>query len=183
MGDLMSIEEKIINYLQSQKFTKNADLSEINTTSSQNKEGNELLYVRASVLEKQLGINYSNNSIYYAFDMNGNYVGCVKISILNNIPPNQVEMEYWAREEYKNKGNMTVLAQEVIKDIFENEVFNNLKVREGVETSNIDSIMVAINKGSFESLAVAKKLGFDEKGYLYIEDYYKNMEKKPSISL
>ncbi len=183
MGDVMSIEEKIINYLKLQKFIKNANLSEINTTSCQNKEGSKLLYVRASVLEKKLGTNYSNNSIYYAFDMDGNYVGCVKVSILNTIPPSQVEMEYWANEEYKNKGNMTILAQEVIKDIFENGAFNNLKVREEIATSNIDSIMVAINKSSLASLAVAKKLGFDEAGYLYIDDYYKNIENKPSIGL
>jgi RimJ/RimL family protein N-acetyltransferase len=183
MGDVMSIEEKIINYLKLQKFIKNANLSEINTTSCQNKEGSKLLYVRASVLEKKLGTNYSNNSIYYAFDTNGNYVGCVKVSVLNVIPPNQIEMEYWANEQYKNRGNMTVLAQEVIRDIFESKSFDDLKVRDGIPTSKIETIMVAINDDNLASLAVASKIGFDKTGHLHIEDYCRNKEVKSPINL
>ena len=174
----MNIDEKIIEFLQSQKGIKNAVLSKTSITSIQNKEGSNLIYVRASIFEKQLGINYSNNSIYYAFDMNGNYVGCVKVSVLNVIPPNQVEMEYWANEAFKNKGNITVLAQEVIKDIFENKTFDNLKVRDGIQTSNIESIMVAINQDNFASLSVARKLGFDENGLLHISDYYQKLESQ-----
>ena len=179
----MSIDKKIFEFLKLQKGTKNAIFSETNVTTNQNKEGSNLIYVKASILEKQLGINYSNHSTYYAFDMNGNYVGCVKVSVSNVIPPNQIEMEYWANEQYKNKGNMTVLAQDVIRDIFESKSFDNLKVREGKPTSKIESIMVAINDDNYASLAVASKLGFDETGYLHIEDYYKNKDAKPSIDL
>lgn len=177
LGDVMSVEEKIINYLLSQKFTKNATFSKTNISSGRNKDGSNLLYVSASILEKQFGVNYSNNSIYYAFDMKGNYVGCVKVHILTT---SQVEMEYYTNEEYKNKGNITILAQEVIRDIFEKNLFNNLKVGEGMPTSHIESIMVAINNDNFASLAVAKKLGFDVNGYLHIDDYYKNIESKTS---
>ena len=179
----MSVDEKIFEFLKSQKVTKNAAFSKTNVTTGQNKDGSNLIYVKASILEKQLGINYSNNSIYYAFDMNGNYVGCVKVSVLNVIPPNQVEMEYWANEQYKNRGNMTVLAQDVIRDIFESKSFDNLKVREGLPTSKIETIMVAINNDNLASLAVAGKLGFDEIGYLHIEDYCRNKEVKSSINL
>ena len=179
----MSVDEKIVEFLKLQKGIKNASFSKTNLTTGQNKDGINLIYIKASVLEKQLGINYSNNSTYYAFDMNGNYVGCVKISILNVIPPNQVEMEYWANEQYKNKGNMTVLAKDVIRDIFDSKSFDNLKVREGLPTSKIESIMVSINEDNLASLAVASKLGFDETGHLHIEDYYRSKDAKTNISL
>ena len=179
----MSVDEKILEFLKSQKGTKNAAFSKTSVTTGQNKDGSNLIYVKASILEKQLGINYSNNSIYYAFDTNGNYVGCVKVSVLNVIPPNQIEMEYWANEQYKNKGNMTVLAQDVIRDIFESKSFDNLKVRDGIPTSKIETIMVAINDDNLASLAVASKLGFDEMGHLHIENYNRNKESKSSINL
>ena len=179
----MSVDEKILEFLKSQKGTKNAAFSKTSVTTGQNKDGSNLIYVKASILEKQLGINYSNNSIYYAFDTNGNYVGCVKVSVLNVIPPNQIEMEYWANEQYKNRGNMTVLAQEVIRDIFESKSFDDLKVRDGIPTSKIETIMVAINDDNLASLAVASKLGFDETGHLHIDDYYRNKEVKSSINL
>ena len=177
----MSVDEKILEFLKSQKGTKNAAFSKTNITTGQNKDGSNLIYVKASILEKQLGINYSNNSTYYAFDVNGNYVGCVKVSVSNVIPPNQIEMEYWANEQYKNKGNMTVLAQDVIRDIFESKSFDNLKVRDGFPTSKIESIMVAINDDNFASLAVAKKLGFDESGHLYIESYNKDAKNPTNV--
>jgi len=179
----MSVDEKIFEFLKSQKGTKNAAFSKTNITTGHNKDGSNLIYVKASILEKQLGINYSNNSTYYAFDVNGNYVGCVKVSVLNVIPPNQIEMEYWANEQYKNRGNMTVLAQDVIRDIFESKSFDNLKVRDGFPTSKIESIMVAINDDNLASLAVASKLGFDKTGHLHIEDYCRNQEVKSSINL
>lgn len=174
----MNVEDKIIEFLKSQKGIKSAKLSNVRVSTDKNKEDSNLFYISASILEKQLGINYSNNSTYYAFDQDGNYVGCVKVSISNIIPPKQIEMEYWANEEYKNKGNMTILAKEVIKDIFERKAFDNLKVREGMPTSSIESIMVVINIDNVASLAVAKKLGFDKSGYLYIDDYYSQIKDK-----
>ena len=178
----MSIEEKIIEFLKEQKGIANALINEIKTTTNQNKEGENLFYVRADIFGKRLGINYSNNSIYFAFDINGNYVGCVKVSVLNMIPPNQVEMEYWANEVYSNKGNMTTLSQDVIKEIFEEKVFDELKVREGIEPSSIESVMVSINPDNYASLAVASKLGFDETGMLHKSNYELN-NNQSSIGL
>lgn len=178
----MSVDEKIFEFLKKQKSFKNASLSGVKITKGQNKDGISLLYVRTDIFEKQLGlgINYSNNSTYYAFDMDGNYVGCVKVSVSNIISPTQVEMEYWANEEYKNKGNMTTLARDLISEIFENKVFDNLKVRDGISTSSIESIMLDINPDNYASLAVARKLGFNENGILNIIDYYKQLESQSS---
>ena len=182
LGENMSVDEKIFEFLKKQKSVKNASLSGVKITKGQNKDGISLLYVRTDIFEKQLGlgINYSNNSTYYAFDMDGNYVGCVKVSVSNIISPTQVEMEYWANEEYKNKGNMTTLARDVISEIFENKVFDNLKVRDGISTSSIESIMLDINPDNYASFAVARKLGFNENGILNIIDYYKQLESQSS---
>lgn len=173
----MKVEEKIVEFLKSQNYPKKAEISQVKVSSTKNKDGNNLLIVRASILEENFGLNYSNSSIYYGFDMEGNYVGHVRVTVQNLITPSQVEMEYWANPQYENKGNITCLAKDVIKEIFEEKVFDNLKVREGRPLSNINSIMVAINDDNFASLTVAKKLGFNEGGLLYIDDYYKQIEK------
>ena len=177
----MSVEEKIIEFIKLQKGIKNAKISSTKITEDKNKDGENLLYVRALTIEKQLGNNYSNNCVYYGFDTNGNYVGCVKISVLNIIPPTHVEMEYWASKEYRNRGNISTLAKTVIKEIFKDKVFDGLKVRDNVPISNIETIMVDINKDNFASLSVARKLGFDKEGFLQKNDYYNEIEKKSSF--
>ncbi len=176
----MSVEDNIIEFLKSRKFVKNASLTETKITKNQNKDGINLFYVRADAFEKHLGINYSNHSVYYAFDMNGNYVGRVGVNVLT---PTQVEIEYYANDEYKNKGNITTLAHDVIREIFEEKVFDNLKVRDNLPVSSIASILVAINQDNLTSLAVARKLGFDETDILHIDDYYKQKENNTSIKI
>ena len=65
-----------------------------------------------------------------------------------------------------------------ISEIFENKTFDNLKVRDGIATSSIESIMVAINQDNYASLAVAKKLGFNENGILNMTDYCRQLESQ-----
>ena len=176
IGDSMTVAEKIGEYLKSIRDFNKRNFSETKITTGYNKDGEKLLYVRASKFEQNtVGGNYSNDCNYYAFDMNGNYVGCVKINVLD---PDQVEMEYYANENYKNRGNITLLAREVIREIFEEKIFDNLRFRNDQRLTKIETIMVAINLDNPASLAVAKKLGFDESQYLRIEDYYKQ-QKKP----
>lgn len=93
--------------------------------------------------------------------------------MLNIKLPTQVEMEYCVNEQFKNNGNITVLGKEVLKGIFEEKVFDGLKIKESQPVSNINSIRVSINKDNYASLAVARKLGFNEDGYLNINDYYR----------
>ena len=149
-------------------------MSLLKKTSEKNKNEENLLFIKASQLEKQYGTNYSNLVIYYGFNQNGDYVGQVKLSILNINPPSQIEMEYYSNEKFKNQGNITILAKEVLKEIFEEKLYDDLKVRDNFPLSNIDTVIGQINKDNYASLAVAKKIGFDENGYLSIEDYYNN---------
>ena len=104
---------KIIEAFKGTKWLKNIEITEFKMSSNENKNGEKIFFVRASFLKHGFG-----QIDYFAFDANGNYLGCVKTSICNVIPPNQVEMEYWANQEHVNQGNMTVLTREVIKEIF-----------------------------------------------------------------
>lgn len=167
----MNAEEKISKFLKEQKIVGKSKLSNIKISKDKNKNDQNLFYIRASILEKQVGINYSNSAIYYAFNQNGEYVGCVKVNVSNMNPPSQIEIEYWANEQFKNQGNMTILAKEVIKEIFVETTFDGLKVRDGFPTTNINSIVVSINNDNYPSLAVARKLGFDEQGCLEKSKY------------
>ena len=157
---------RIIDSLKGAKWLKNIDITEFKMTTMENKNGERFFFIRASFLRK--GICQID---YFAFDSEGNYLGCVKTGLCNVIPLHQVEMEYWANQKHANKGNMTVLAKEVIKEIFEDRILDGISLRKDSELSNIDTIMVSINKDNYPSLAVARKLGFDEKGYLHLDTY------------
>ena len=182
----MILEEKIYETINSIKSMKNAELSEIRTTEGTNKEEKHLLYVQASFIEKPVGSeNYGNNCIYFVFDEEGNYLGCVKTNIINQNPPTEIEMEYWAAKDHKNKGNMTLMAKEVLKQIFEDKIYDNLKVRKNFSTSKIDTVMLAIREDNEASMAVARKLGFTKVGschLLHIDDYFKQKEDSKNHS-
>ena len=171
-----NIIKKIAELLGNTKFGKNFFIDKFEITQGTNKDNERLFYVKGSFYQHN-----TSAAGYYAFNSKGEYVGCVKTEVLNLVPPTQVEMEYWAAEEHKNKGNMTVLAKDVINEIFEDRVFDGFKIRDGIPTSKIDSIMVAINEDNYASLAVARKLGFDKNGILRIDDYYKQIEERSTI--
>ncbi|MBE6149262.1 MAG: GNAT family N-acetyltransferase [Firmicutes bacterium] len=179
----MNVEEKISSFLKQQKIVNKSKLGNIKMSLEKNKNDENLLFVSASILEEPIGNSsaYVNAAIYYGFNINGDYIGCVKTNVLNIKPPSQIEIEYWANEQYENQGNMTVLTKEVIKEIFEDKCFDGLKVRNGFPVSNIESIMVAINDDNYASLALAKKLGFNEQGYLQKSEYL--LSKNNSIGL
>ena len=171
-----TIIKKIAELLGNTKFGKNFFIDKFEITKGTNKDNERLFYVKGSFYQHN-----TSAAAYYAFNSKGEYVGCVKTEVLNLVPPTQVEMEYWADENHKNKGNMTVLARDVINEIFVDKSFDGFKIRDGIPTSKIDSIMVAINEDNYPSLAVARKLGFDEDGILRIDDYYKQIEERSTI--
>lgn len=174
----MSIEEKIINYLREETTVGNKKFGKVQVAKDKNKNGQTILFIKATSFENRMMIYYSNYAIYYGFDEEGNYLGSIVINILNMQKPNTVEMEYWGVEQFQNRGNITILAREAIEDIFSNQSFDGLKVKENRELSHIDTIMVSINKDNFPSLAIAQTLGFNSQGYLTKEEYYR-LKGKP----
>ena len=170
-----SVIKEIVDDLGNAEFGKNFYIDKFGITKGENKNGEKLFYVKGSFFRHN-----TSEAAYYAFNSRGEYVGCVKAFVLNLVPPTQVEMEYWAADNHKNKGNMTILARTVIEEIFEDRTFDNFIIREGIPASNIDSIVVAINKDNYPSLAVAKKLGFDDNGILHITNYRNQAENLSS---
>ena len=153
----------------------NGLIGDIRITEEANKDGHRLFFVMISKFERKVDSNYSNAATYYAFDNNGNYVGAVIVVVMDR---NTVELEYFSEPHFKNKGNITVVTKEVIKDIFENKVFNLLKINDYEKKTNIKNIVLSINKNNYASLAVASKLGFDEYGCLDEKDYVKVYRKR-----
>lgn len=172
----MNIEEKIVNFLKEQPEIQDLKLGKIKISENPNKKGENLLYIKTTNFEKEFGNCYINEAKYYSFNQNGDYVACVNVKVKNVIPPDKIELEYETEEKFRNQGNVTVLAQEVIKETFEEMTFDGLKVRKNFPESNINSIVLAISSTNYASLAVAKKLGF-ENGILTKEDYYNSKEK------
>lgn len=170
---ISTIIMKIIEHIENTKFAKNFYIDKFGVTTDKNKDNEKLFYIRGS-----FGHHNNTEACYFAYNSKGEYVGVVKATVLNIIPPTTAEMEYWAVESHMNKGNMTTLARDVIRDVFEKRILDGFKIRENVKESYINSIMVAINKDNYASLAVARKLGFNEKGYLHINDY-QNQTKVP----
>jgi len=170
----MEIPSKIMDSLK----RKRGNISEIKITEETNKDGINLFYARVSKFEAKKDDKYSNMATYYAFDPKGNYVGAV-IVVVEDL--NTVEMEYYADAFYKHKGNIRIVAKEVIKEIFEEKVFDLLKVDNNVPRTNIEKIKVVINENNYDSLKLALKLGFDENGYLSIDDYREAYQKRLGI--
>lgn len=164
------IEEKILSFIKKTTRQKDVNISDIIVSSNTNKLGEKLFIIRLSNFEKEIDKNvYLNNSLYYAFDKNGDYICKVLTQVLNE---NIVELEYYTEKEYENQGNITVLAEEVIKDIFINKIYDGLKNKMNGALIKIEKIFVDIDYNNKKSLRVAEKLGFNEDGYL---------EKKYSI--
>lgn len=178
----MNVEEKISSFLREQKVVRKSELSKVKVSEEKNKNGESLFYVRATAFEEPLGSNaYTNNAVYYGFNSNGDCIGCVTANVCNVNPPSKVEIEYWASEPFKNQGNITVLAGEVIKEIFDEKRFDGLKVRNSFPPSNIETIVVSINDTNYASLAVARKLGFDEQGHLEKNVYLESKSNSTGI--
>ena len=152
------IIEKIVEFMGAANFGSNFYIDRFDVTNGENKSGERLFYVKGSFYNHK-----QSEASYYAFNSKGECVGRVVAFVCNLVPPTQVEMEYWAsREQYMNQGNMTILAKDVIEEIFVDRAFDGFILRNGGSMSKIDSIVVAINETNYPSLAVAKKLGFDE---------------------
>ena len=170
-----AVRDTIVEQISNAKFGKNFYIDRFDITSGENKENERMFYVKGSLYRHN-----ASEAHYFAYNSNSEFIGQIRITVLNDIPPTTVEMEYKTASEYRNKGNITVLARDGIIDVFEEKLYDGKRVKEGAPQSCIDSIFVNINSDNCASLAVAKKLGFDEKGYLYIEDYEKQIGKKSS---
>ena len=174
----MTTEEKITNFIKERVNLRNAQLGNVQMTEGQNKNGEQLFYIRSLLLEEPFANTYKSEATYYFFTLTGEYAGSINTWVCNVNPPSQVEMEYWTNESLRNQGNVTVVAKEAIKDIFEDGIFDGLKVRRTFPMSHIESIVLSINPTNYPSLAVAKKLGFNDENKLNRSEYLESKNNK-----
>jgi hypothetical protein len=172
----MTIEEKI---MQNLIYNVGARLSKIHKTSGTNNDGEHLYYIKAKEIEK---VTFSpklyNAVMYYAFDEEGNNVSRVLVKVGSR--PDRVKLEYGTEIEYQNKGNVTLLAREAIRDVFEKGLLDGVRITRDGPVTSVELMEVNIDPYNIPSQRVAEKLGFDENGYMRKEDYFRLKEEQSS---
>lgn len=178
----MELDSKIYEYLENAENLTREELSDIQLSDKTNKNGEKLLIVKSMDLENEIinSGNYKSNIYYYAFNSNGDYVGYVRAFVCNHKSADRVELEYYTCDRFQRQGNMTVLASEVIKEIFEDGILDGLKIKNIYPLTHIENIQLAINPTNYPSLGLANKLGFTNCN-LKKEDYFRKKEETPSM--
>ena len=150
----MTIEQKIRENLI---YDVGAKLSKVHTTLGTNNDGEHLYYIKA--IEKESAPSYARRFYigvtYYAFDEKGNTVTTVlvKVSSLD-----KVELEYGTEPEYQNKGNVTLLAREAMRDVFEKHILDGLRIERDGPRTQIELMEVQIHYYNLPSLRVAETI-------------------------
>ncbi len=137
-------------------------------TSSKNKDNEELILLRKIDSREVVKGIYSNNGIYYTFSNNGEVIGRLDVIVSNSLKSNKAEIQYKCAESQRNKGNTTISLREVLKDIFLNQSYNDLPIKDSYPLTKIEEVFLAINSDNSASQAVARKLGFQANGTSYI---------------
>ena len=122
-----------------------------------NKDGKEPVY--------RIPDCYNNGGEYDVFLEDGQLVGYVGLSVCNFIEGNTAELEYCVDANHRNRGNIGIAVEEVLKDVFIDKSYDGLQIRPSCKKSNISRVVLMITSDNVESKAVAAKNHFsiDEK--------------------
>ena len=127
--------------------------------SKKNKDDEELIIFR-NIDKEELTKGYYKNVI-----------GVIVVTVDNELSGESAEIEYYTTDDkYKNKGNISISLEEVLKDVFINDSLNGLDIRPFGNKSNIENIFLAITEENIASKKVAEKTGFKK---LENQDVYK----------
>ena len=130
-----------------------------------NKDGEHLTIERIiESTEKPVGNFYKTSTRYDITNSNGEYIGSITASILNVNESNSIELEYWTEDGFEGKGNASAALDEVIRDIFVNETYDNLRTKDKNPLTQIDTIILSISEDNYASQRVAEKAGFTRIG-------------------
>ena len=162
------VEEKIATQLGCSRKILSQYYDKKIATTKQNKDG-EYLFIFRKLMSKEL-VNemYSNTAKYSIYSKAGQCLGEINLSVSNTSSANQVEVEYISEEEFRNKGNITISLDEVLKDIFIDKSFDGLHVKSNYPKTVIKEVFLSINDDNYASKAIAKKSGFIKKGKTYV---------------
>lgn len=164
-----SIIEKIAQTLGKSIEDVRKGYDEIIMTNNVNRDGEELYLLRKIVSEEVLkGIGvYKNKGRYSIYTKEGEFAGFIDATVANYKKANKAEIEYKTIEKQRNKGNITIALEEVLKDIFINHSFDNLTIRDIFPTTNIEEVFLNINSDNYASQAVARKSRFQQNGNIH----------------
>lgn len=139
--------------------------------SKKNKDDEELIIFR-NIDKEELTKGYYKNVAQYKISTDGNNViGVIVVTVDNELSGESAEIEYYTTDDkYKNKGNISISLEEVLKDVFINDSLNGLDIRPFGNKSNIENIFLAITEENIASKKVAEKTGFKK---LENQDVYK----------
>ena len=130
-----------------------------------NKDGEHLTIERIiESTEKPVGNFYKTSTRYDITNSNGEYIGSITASILNVNESNSIELEYWTEDGFEGKGNASAALDEVIRDIFVNETYDNFRTKDKNPLTQIDTIILSISEDNYASQRVAEKAGFKRIG-------------------
>ena len=132
-------------------------------TSKLNKDGEHLFLLRKIETKEVAKGSYSNEGKYFIFSKDGKEVGYIVVNVSNTKTADQAEIEYISKEEHRNKGNITISLEEVLKDIFIDKSFDDLQIKTIFPKTSIEKVFLDINDDNIASQAVANKNGFTKK--------------------
>ncbi len=141
--------EEIEQYFDKQMITENT-----------NKEGNSLYLLRRLVIKEVVKGSYDNRARYRIYTQDGQFVGYIDVVVSNSRDVNRAEIIANANEGYRNKGNIPICLEEVLKDIFVDKSFDELQVKECFNKTKIQLIFLDIDKNNIASQKSASKSGF-----------------------
>ena len=139
--------------------------------SKKNKDDEELIIFRNIDKEELTKGYYKNVARYKISTDENNAIGVIIVTVCNELSGDLAEIEYYTTDDkYKNKGNISISLEEVLKDIFINDSLNGLDIRPFGNKSNIETAFLAITEENIPSQKVAEKVGFKK---LENQDVYK----------
>lgn len=168
----MNVLDKLINISNSHAITCNMFFNGLTLSTTKNKE-DENLFIAKFIKNDSDDIS----CFYYGYDKNGKYVGGVYVSILNRKIGDKALIEFKTTEKYRNKGNISVIMQDALHDIFINSVLDEIDLKQ-YGKSKIECLMFKLSKTNDAAVRVAEKFGFDEYGVLTKEKYLNNSKKR-----
>lgn len=124
------IEEKIAQKSGKSIEDVRKEYDRIIKTSDKNKDGKELYMLRKITSNEIIKGYYKNKGRYSIYTEEGEYTGFIDLAISNTNKANEAEIEYESEPKQRNNGNITISIKEVLADIFINNSFDNLTVRD-----------------------------------------------------
>ena len=172
------VEEKIAKQLgcSVEEFQQLYDKEII--TSNLNKDDEHLFIFRKIESKEVVKDVYSNNARYTIFSKDGKVAGYITVAIQNSSLANEAEIEYYTSKDCRNKGNITISLEEVLKDIFIDKSFDGLQIKSFFPKTKIQNVFLSISADNYASQAVANKSGFVKKRSRYEmteEDFLKRI--------